>query len=679
LIHCLLETPMTQTLFFEPAHYYMEKDAAESILPDDPNEWPTEIMQELFRQVPYAADFEPQVILDRVDAEKGYGFGHIEIQNKTEIQHGAAPDATAAAGIKNARIPIVIRDLRLQPLDLLITDDSQVIPLTEPRLRQAIFRPQAFDITGRGPGDMSMIGQLYPPYRQNYGFGGGGATMNVGMGKEGAKKATKLSSVLTSILPTIRETDYNDFFRKFAQDRGLQAQYVANHHATSAALATLASYEPVSSMKLASAALNRIKPSVAQLRKEAEGYTLKTASHACWIPEERSLNHGEAVRLLGVKIVLAADQTGATTMALQEGAQEEAAPPGGEAVHITEFGIYQVQDANGNQLSGYVFPNLIDIDGTSLPIALFTNGSQMAVQSDIAGIPTTEGAPLVEGQPEGTGVFYQEGTATIPLTIKGSMASPEEGGAVLQAETFDGREVQVMIQPNIEAVTPGPGGELLIPDTFSWLPLDAAEKTALVTSPEDLHKEGSALRAFTSVTVRHGGNCFSVEGFHVEKLAAEDRQFLSLDDTMFLLTGLGTNLEYAQKKLGESAAFSRPVSVVVGREIKTAAAMLTESRKTAAATLTDLSHLQKDLVKEAAVIPDPAAVDTVLALGFINPENLGQFLASLPEIDGAQSKMCELLLAARLGLREVPAGSLEKAIKATEECLEGLKVLAFSA
>jgi hypothetical protein len=526
---------------------------------------------------------------------------------------------------------------------------------------------------------MSMIGQLYPPYRQNYGFGGGGATMNVGMGKEGAKKATKLSSVLTSILPTIRETDYNDFFRKFAQDRGLQAQYVANHHATSAALATLASYEPVSSMKLASAALNRIKPSVAQLRKEAEGYTLKTASHACWIPEERSLNHGEAVRLLGVKIVLAADQTGATTMALQEGAQEEAAPPGGEAVHITEFGIYQVQDANGNQLSGYVFPNLIDIDGTSLPIALFTNGSQMAVQSDIAGIPTTEGAPLVEGQPEGTGVFYQEGTATIPLTIKGSMASPEEGGAVLQAETFDGREVQVMIQPNIEAVTPGPGGELLIPDTFSWLPLDAAEKTALVTSPEDLHKEGSALRAFTSVTVRHGGNCFSVEGFPVEKLAAEDRQFLSLDDTMFLLTGLGTNLEYAQKKLGESAAFSRPVSVVVGREIKTAAAMLTESRKTAAATLTDLSHLQKDLVKEAAVIPDPAAVDTVLALGFINPENLGQFISAIPEIDGSQSKLCELLLAARLGLREVPAGSLEKAIKATEECLEGLKVLAFSA
>jgi hypothetical protein len=365
-------------------------------------------------------------------------------------------------------------------------------------------------------------------------------------------------------------------------------------------------------------------------------------------------------------------------MALQQGA-EEAPPVGGEAVHITEFGIYQVQDANGNQLAGYVFPNLIDIDGTSLPIALFTNGSQMAVQSDIAGIPTTEGAPLVEGQPEGMGVFYQENRATIPLTIKATLSSPEEGGMVLHAETFDGREVQVMVQPNIEDITPGPDGELLVPDTFSWLPLDAAEKTALVTSPEDMHKEGSALRAFTSVTVRHGGNCFSVEGFPVEKLASEDLQFMSLDDTMFLLTGLGTNLEYAQKKLGEAAAFSRPVSVLVSREIKTAKAMLEESRKTASAALTDLAYLQQDLVKEAAVIPDPAAVDTVLALGFINPENLGIFISHMAEIDSTQSKMCELLLAARLGLREVPAGSLEKAIKATEETLEGLHVLAFSA
>jgi hypothetical protein len=87
--------------------------------------------------------------------------------------------------------------------------------------------------------------------------------------------------------------------------------------------------------------------------------------------------------------------------------------------------------------------------------------------------------------------------------------------------------------------------------------------------------------------------------------------------------------------------------------------------------------MRRDLVKEAAVIPDPAAVDTVLSLGFLNPENLGTFISAIPEIDASQTKMCELLLAARLGLAEVPAPALEKAIRSTEEVLEGLKVLAF--
>ena len=71
------------------------------------------------------------------------------------------------------------------------------------------------------------------------------------------------------------------------------------------------------------------------------------------------------------------------------------------------------------------------------------------------------------------------------------------------------------------------------------------------------------------------------------------------------------------------------------------------------------------------------AVDTVLSLGFLNPENLGIFVSYLPTLDEAQKKMCELLLASRLGLRDVPAGALEKAIKAMENSIEGLKILSF--
>jgi len=176
---------MAQPLFFEPELEF-EKVSSEAELPEDPNSWPQEILQELYKQVPYISDFQPHVQMERVDAERGYGFGHVEVMNQTEMQQGTDPAQAQAAGIRAVRIPIIIREGKLQPFDVLVTDSSGVRPLTEARLRQAIFRPQAFDVTARTPGDQSMIGQLYPPYRQNYGFGGGGVGMNMGMGKEGS-------------------------------------------------------------------------------------------------------------------------------------------------------------------------------------------------------------------------------------------------------------------------------------------------------------------------------------------------------------------------------------------------------------------------------------------------------------------------------------------------------------
>ena len=688
-----------QPLFIE-SDVTFEKLGGEVVLPDDPNEWTGELMQELYKQVPYVSDFEPHVVMDRVDAERGFGFGHIEITNQTEIQHGADAVSTAAAGIRSARIPVVIKDRKLQPLDLLVTSDSKILPLTEQRLRSTLFRPQAFDITGRGPGDISMIGQLYPPYRQNYGFGGGGATMNVGMGKEGSvldKKAAagvwaqydsmkKTGSVLAAVLPTITKRDYEAFITKVGNDRGLQAQYVANGAAAMPSLKMLVEHEPTDIRKFAGAVLEHVKPSVAQLRKESEGYSLKTANHQFWLPEDRVLNRGEAVALFGPKVVLAADQTGAVTMALGAEGETPADELNNEAPDlISDFGLYKVQDESGRDLVGYVFPNLIDIDGTVLPISLFTNGSQMAVQGEIVGMRAGEGAELFEGPPRGTGAFYSvhdngHAQATIPMTIKASVAAPEEGGVVLHAETYDGRPVEVVVVQHLEHITASPEeGRMMVPAWFSWMPLDKAEKTALVSTPESFHKEARAARALTAVIVRSDGESFSFSGPPVEKLAAEERAFLSLDDAMFLLGGLGSDLDYVQQKLGEAAAFHRPVQVQVGTSIELAGSAMQASYARAEEKLASYPDLRQDLLKEAAVIPDPVAVDTVLSLGFLNSENLGMFISYLPVIDTAQQKLCELLLAARLGLREIPVGALERGVRSVEETLEGLKVLAFQA
>jgi hypothetical protein len=164
-----------------------------------------------------------------------------------------------------------------------------------------------------------------------------------------------------------------------------------------------------------------------------------------------------------------------------------------------------------------------------------------------------------------------------------------------------------------------------------------------------------------------------------EKLASSERSFVDLNDAMFLLAGFGVEPKYGLRKLSEALVANAPVPVRIGRWIKTAQEQKQVAFNNAAQVLSQLPVLRRSLFKEAAVISDPQAVDIVLSLGFINPENITTFINYLPELDAGQCKLCELLIASRLGLSEIPEGALEKSIRATEEVLEGLKSVAFQA
>lgn len=846
-----------QPLYLAPAEPMFEKNASEVTLPENANAWPNEIMQELYKQVPYIADFDPEVVMDRVDAERAYGFGHVEVKNKTELQHGASEQALQAVGIQQVRIPVIIKNRKLYPFDIIITAESKALPLTETRIRQALFRPQAFDVTSRTPGDMSMVGQLYPPYRQNYGGGGGGVGMSAGMGKESSaleqylekesnvfqdvagkvragasaaahragdvvdagvsraaqrvargvdevrsvagkhvdevvdaarskvdkavsaasvrggeaareasreasregalgareglgeaakriwqddkkkilggaaavtgllatnkgvnyainrhrdkrlardiatevKKAAatipnstlpdpkdttvrhmvpklKHASVLSAILPTINAVDYTKFASAL-EEPGLRALYLRNKVATAPAITLLSGYDPAGVDKTASALSALVRPNVVQVIKLDRGYQVKTASTEFWQPQVRVVDRGEAVQMLGSKVVLAADMTGAVTVTEGDGAVAQS--PESKPEIIASFGLYRVKDDKGQELVGFVFPNLLDVDGTALPIALFSNGSATAMQESIAGEAVGKDSGLIFGPPSGYGMFVRQlpnggVDAMIPMTIKGGYA--EGGSHKMHVETYDGHEMFVEQQPNIQSPTEV-DGTCIVPENFRWMSLGGAA-VDLVEQPEQWGQAKEASRSFASVVIRSDGtNTFSLTGIPVEKLASSEKHFLHLDDAMFLLAGLGTNLDYASEKLAESVAFSAPVQVRVGRYIKTAQDQRNDAVKIAAIRFAGMPNLRCSLIKEAAFIPDPAAVDTVLSVGFINPENIMTFVSYLPQLDASQERLCELLVAARLGLSDVPTSPLEKSIKSLEEVLEGLKVLAF--
>ena len=761
-----------EPLFIQPELVFA-KTAGEVDLPEDPNMWPQEILQELFKQVPYIADFQPHVVMQKVDSERGYGIGQVELSNKSEAQTGTNPEMAAAAGIRSVRIPIIIKGKKLSPFDLLINDTSKVLPLTESRLRQSLFRPQAFDVTSQTPGDTSMIGQLYPPYRQNYGFGGGGVSFSAGMaGKtasalegyleksalwgrkpvptkkgeitptpehfksmglndkdaqsmakgwpnlrnqlnesdlssfheqfakhEASKKKTAsikfamTDSLLNVIAPTLNQSDVDGFFNKLASSVGLQAAYSRNRLALEGPLSLLANLEPFSIEKRAGVLQSHLKPTVVQLLKTDTGYLMKTASHRYWCPSTVELTRREVIQAFGEKVALAADEAGQVTMA--EGASEKTeAPPVEQPELVEDSGLYKVIDEHtGKELIGFVVPNLLDIDGTLLPLALFTNGSHSAVQPDIMGIPAGSGATLPNAEPSGAGAFYSytpEGKlqATIPLDLtEGSYAMPGEP-PVMVGQTFDGRPVEISIQPNIQTVMQTSEGRMLIPESWQWTPLGASDSVALVgqesgdeegeesEAPSEEGQEPKAQEEKKShVILRGDHDCFSFSGPAVEKLAEADTQMVSLDQAMFLLAGLGVDLGQGIDKLAQSLNAAQRVQV--GRLIKTAAEQDVEAHARAQEYAHIALQLRQDLVKEAAEIPDPTSVDTILSLGFLNPENLLTFVSYLPTLEDSQTKLCDLLLATRAGLSDISDTALERAIRCTEEVIEGLKVIAF--
>lgn len=677
---------MNQPLYLDHS-FEIEKLSAETNLPDDPNQWGDEVLQELYKQIPYLADFDVHVVMETVDGERGYGLGQVEISNKSEAPMTSAPEQLESAGIRTARIPVIIRDNKLQPFDVLLTEDSRALPLTESRVRQALFRPQNFDVTSKTPGDQSMIGQLYPPYRQNYGFGGGGVSNAAGAGGKTASATgyfPKESSILEGVLGSANVTDLSDFKASLRGVDGLKLAFTHNA-AAHESLVRISEANPDSVEKRAYAIISQVKPTVLQVVKQHEGYALKTASRHLWAPRTELVDRGMLVRRVGEKIALAADMAGSATVAEEQGVEGQGEAALLNSGAVDQPGVYMVETDDGQQLSGSVIPNLLDVDGKALPIALFTDGQHVAVQSDISGTRTGEFVPpgMVSAQEaSGHGVFYCDNdggpVASLPLSLSGSVQGPgADESPRMAAETFDGRQVQVSVQPYVQSIQ-NVDGVMLVPDTWSWIPLSEADEVGLAENAGDVGKTASAAQRSSMVYIRGGGiDCFSLTGAPVEKLASDDRSFLSQDDALFLLVGLGVNARHAQTKLAAASRALKPEEVRVGNSLKIAAEVRGESYVSAEQHLSRMPTFRHRMWKEASMIPDPTAVDAVLSLGFINPENIATFVGYLPTLDEAQRRMCELLIGARIGMRELSEGSLERAIRALEDVIQGLRLIAF--
>lgn len=136
-------------------------------LSETPENWPQELTSELFKQLPFLSDYDVNVNLDRVEANRGFAFGYADVANKTErpeVEH-------QEMGLPHIRIPVVVMDRAAKPFSIFL-DGEKVMPMTEERIREALFNPATFDLSTNPPRDPSLVEATMPPQRSGMGMGG---------------------------------------------------------------------------------------------------------------------------------------------------------------------------------------------------------------------------------------------------------------------------------------------------------------------------------------------------------------------------------------------------------------------------------------------------------------------------------------------------------------------------
>jgi len=634
-------------------------------LSDNTDNWQQEITQEAYRRLPYLSDFEVHVVLDSVDEERGYAFGSIEVSPKSSMTVEEMTDA----GMQKVHIPIVIKEQMLSPLDVFLSG-KQYFHLTEARLRESLFRAETFDAARTRPYDPSLVNDLQPPLRAGYGgFGAGGVKMGAAMAE------LKMLPILPQLHGRVKQA-HVDRIKKAMTDPSIQTQVLTGNEGVKAAFASAMRLTPTDLEKSAAAVAGRIRPTVVQLRKlGTEKVLVKWANDEMFSPQEEEIPFDAAQDMLGDEDLTAQLESDGTVTMSPDAAVKQTLEA--EEVRVADsFGLWKVQQTTGDTMIGWVFPQLLDLDLNVLPLSLFNNGSQHALQENIAGEMAGKSLDIPKGIPKGYGALYytDHGTAKafVPMTISSSMRDP--GGLKFMAQTDMGDQVTFSFAEGIKKPVRAGENEWVLPNYFNWMPLRG--KTELVDQPALFSKLGSANRTGTVDIVGDSAGIYSFRGPAISKVAQQHTKFIDHNQAVFLGVGLGMTESFCKEALAKAKLGER-VSVsglkVLGSLKEKMAGIRANLQK-------ELSELDPPihnyfLAKEASVLDDALTADKILGLGFLNAENVATFVDLLPALEAASSKLAELLVAVRVGLKEVPEVAVERMLIAMEDVIRGLKSL----
>lgn len=664
-----------EPLFITDPRPNFVKIAQEAQMPTNEAEWPAALLGELYKQAPYIeGHYMPEVNIREKSTEDGYAIGSIVLRTSSQLNPEEADSGTGKEmGNKSIQVPFIIREFRLTPLDLIVLPNGEFRPQNRLRVRDSLFKPGFTDGVAKGLRwntwldnldryPMGSLGQIYLE------------SMNAAVVPYEKMSSTSIFDALAPLSKeamTRFQAELNDPFCQYRMRKNPQF---------------LGAVEKVAALPehrgIQEDFARRIPPTVIQIeRMPGATYIVKRANVDAYSPIEEELNRPEAQEQLGKDTVRSVDESGMITVSTSPTVRsqliEEKIEP------VKSFGMYRVKTkGDGRQLVGWVFPKVVDLDGTVLPTAVFANGSENSVQKGFAGVRAGSAAGIISAAPFGPGILYRttgdDAVALVPLNVEGS-SREGEGVETLECQTLMGQKVRLHKVPGTNAIIPVPDSEneYVIPDDVKFLPLPNEKHVDIIEEPEEFSKISRLQRA--SLSIRYtGDDRYSLDGCGLHKVADRETQGVRPEQALFLSVLVGMNPEFAVTKLGKA----REHGVVTVPNLHP----LTTLPEQEALTMAKLSRAGYDeflksvpkpvwLVKEASLLGDTGSVDKVLSLGFINPHNVAVFLSYIPELERTQAKVCQLLFTSRLGGDEDLEDGAMRAMHGIENMLASLRLV----
>lgn len=401
------------------------------------------------------------------------------------------------------------------------------------------------------------------------------------------------------------------------------------------------------------------------------------------------------------------------------------------------FGRYAVRDKSGVIAKGWVIPNVVTLDGNTTGLKLFIGRSLSAIQGRIAGIPINDEASvtMLADRPDtgksGT-LVYSDGNrvmATTPFQI--TSVTVYKGMRSIGTVDYKGVQANLILCPTMEGIVPvtskdgfgplmGPKKNYLVSAKMFFVCMP--NLTSVSESPDDFKKTASEYLDHAPLRISTANGRYIFRGHHVAKYAsvaeagraasaargavvgptkaqffanadrdkskkavaasgdgtvkaAFDFNALSHPEASFLLGSWGLGRE----KIAEALGSAKEHVVLEVHHLRWPDVPSLTKQANLGDLLAEMTGAIKGdirvLVKCASFLEDADTVDSVLSLGFVNPNNIHRFVLAQPMLEEVSSVMAKMLLASRMGISDIPEEATSSAISQIQRIIGGLNKL----